>query len=186
VTSIDGTPVAYRVSGRGDAVLFVHGSATSSADWLVVLPLLRDRLTVVTMDRRGRGRSGDGPDYAMEREAEDVLAVLDAVDAELLVGHSYGALCSILAAERTDRLRRLVVYEPPIAVKADWVGSVDELVAGGVSTRPSKDSSGARARRTNSSMRFALRRRGPPCSTRCRHSPASCTPAPRGGTHGDR
>lgn len=130
-TSTDGTPVAYRVSGTGDPLLLVHGSGTSSADWLFVLPLLRDRFTVVTMDRRGRGNSGDGPEYAMGREADDVLAVLDAVDAELLVGHSYGALCSILAAERTDRLRRLVLYEPPIAVTEDRLSGLDELVASG-------------------------------------------------------
>jgi pimeloyl-ACP methyl ester carboxylesterase len=129
--SADGTRIAYRVSGSGDPLLLVHGSATSGADWLFVLPLLRDRFTVVTMDRRGRGKSGDGPEYAMEREAEDVLAVLDAVGAELLVGHSYGALCSILAAERTDRLRRLVLYEPPIAVREDRVPGLDELVASG-------------------------------------------------------
>jgi pimeloyl-ACP methyl ester carboxylesterase len=131
VTSNDGTRIAYRASGSGDPLLLVHGAGTSSADWLFVLPLLCDRFTVVTMDRRGRGKSGDGPEYAMAREAEDVLAVLEAVDAELLVGHSYGALCSILAAERTDRLRRLVLYEPPIAAKADRVTGLDELVAGG-------------------------------------------------------
>jgi pimeloyl-ACP methyl ester carboxylesterase len=132
VASTDGTRIAYWVSGAGDPVLFVHGSATSGADWLFVLPLLRERFTVVTMDRRGRGDSGDGPDYAMEREAEDVRAVLDAVDGTLLVGHSYGALCSILAAERTDRLRRLVLYEPPIAVReGDWLKGLDELVATG-------------------------------------------------------
>ena len=131
VDSPDGTPIAYRESGSGDPMLLVHGSATSSADWLFVLPLLRDRFTVVTMDRRGRGRSGDAPDYAMAREAEDVLAVLDAVGAELLVGHSYGALCSILAAERTDRLRRLVLYEPPIAVSARGPAGLEELVAEG-------------------------------------------------------
>ena len=131
VESVDGTPIAYRVSGSGDPILFVHGSSTSSADWLVVLPLLRDRFTVVTMDRRGRGDSGDGPEYAMAREADDVLAVLDAVDAELLVGHSYGALCSILAAERTARLRALVLYEPPIAVREDRLPGLEELVAEG-------------------------------------------------------
>ncbi len=130
--SADGTPIAYRTSGGGrDPIVFVHGSATSSADWVFVLPLLRDRFTVVTMDRRGRGESGDGPDYAMEREAEDVLAVLDAVDAELLVGHSYGALCSILAAARTDRLRGLVLYEPPIAIREEALAGLDELIAAG-------------------------------------------------------
>jgi pimeloyl-ACP methyl ester carboxylesterase len=131
VASTDGTRIAYRVSGGGDAVLFVHGSGTSGADWLFVLPLLRERFSVVTMDRRGRGDSGDGPDYAIEREAQDVLAVLDAVDGAMLLGHSYGALCSILAAERTDCLRRLVLYEPPIAVKREWVRGLDELVARG-------------------------------------------------------
>ena len=60
-----------------------------------------------------------------------MLAVLDAVDAELLVGHSYGALCSILAAERTDCLDRLVLYEPPIAVREPGLDELERLVAEG-------------------------------------------------------
>lgn len=131
VVSTDGTRIGYRVSGAGDPILLVHGGCTTSADWVPILPLLRDRFEVVTMDRRGRADSGDGPDYAIDREAEDVLAVLDAVGAELLVGHSYGALCSILAAERAKRLRRLVLYEPPIAVGADHLEGLDELIAEG-------------------------------------------------------
>jgi pimeloyl-ACP methyl ester carboxylesterase len=131
VASADGTSIAYRATGAGEPIVFVHGAATSSADWTFVAPLLRDRFTVVTMDRRGRGASADGPDYAIEREAEDVLAVLDAVDAALLVGHSYGGLCSILAAERTDRLRRMVLYEPPFAARERHLGDLDEMVARG-------------------------------------------------------
>jgi pimeloyl-ACP methyl ester carboxylesterase len=132
VASADGTSIAYRTSGGGgEPIVFVHGSATSSADWGFVAPLLRERFTVVTMDRRGRGASADGPEYAIEREAEDVLAVLDAVGAELLVGHSYGGLCSILAAERTDRLRRMVLYEPPFAVRPGDLGDLDDLVVRG-------------------------------------------------------
>ena len=130
VASPDGTRIAYRASGSGEPVLFVHGASTSGADWVFVRRLLRDRFTVVTMDRRGRGDSGDGAlDYSIEREAEDVLAVLDAVGAEQLVGHSYGGLCSILAAQRTTSLRRLVLYEPPIAVREDRVVGLEELVA---------------------------------------------------------
>jgi pimeloyl-ACP methyl ester carboxylesterase len=129
VGSVDGTRIAYRASGSGAGppLVLVHGTGTSGADWAFVQRLLRDRFTVVTMDRRGRGESGDGPDYSMEREAEDILAVLDAVGAELLVGHSYGALCSILAADRTE-LRRLVLYEPPIAIRANLLGTLEELV----------------------------------------------------------
>lgn len=131
VASADGTRIGYRTWGRGDPLLFVHGSAATGADWLLVLPLLRERFTVVSMDRRGRGTSDDGPDYAMEREAEDILAVLDASGAQLLVGHSYGGLCSILAAERTDRLRRLVIYEPPIAISEQGLPALDRLIASG-------------------------------------------------------
>jgi pimeloyl-ACP methyl ester carboxylesterase len=129
VASSDGTRIAYRVSGNGEPILFVHGASTSGADWVFVQRLLRDRFRVVTMDRRGRGDSGDGPAYSIEREADDVLAVLDAVGAELLVGHSYGALCSILAAQRTTSLRRVVLYEPPIAAREDRVVRLEELVA---------------------------------------------------------
>jgi pimeloyl-ACP methyl ester carboxylesterase len=131
VESRDGTPVAYRTWGGGEPIVFVHGVATSGGDWTFVEPLLSDRFTVVAMDRRGRGASGDAPEYAMEREAEDVLAVVEAVGAELLVGHSYGGLCSILAVQRTDRIRRLVVYEPPIAARERDLGALDELVARG-------------------------------------------------------
>jgi pimeloyl-ACP methyl ester carboxylesterase len=128
--SADGTPIAYRVSGSGEPVVLVHGAGTSSADWVFVQPFLADRYAVVGMDRRGRGKSGDAGHYAMEREAEDILAVLDATGAELLVGHSYGALCSMLAACRTDRLRRLVLYEPPIAARADFKPLADLVERG--------------------------------------------------------
>lgn len=125
-SSSDGTEIAYRATGGGEPLVLVHGGATSSADWVFTLPHLRDRFTVVAMDRRGRGRSGDAPEYAMEREADDILAVLDAVGAELLVGHSYGALCAILAAQRTNGLRRLVLYEPPIAVSTASLDGLEE------------------------------------------------------------
>lgn len=130
-TSADGTPIGFRMTGSGEPLLLVHGVATTGADWFFVRPHLRERFTVVTMDRRGRGNSGDAAEYSMDREAEDVLAVLEAVNARLLVGHSYGALCSILAAQRTDRLERMVLYEPPIAVQPDRLDGLDEIVAAG-------------------------------------------------------
>ena len=131
VRSADGTQIACRSIGEGPPLVLVHGTGTTSGDWVGLLPFLRSRFTVVTMDRRGRGRSGDGPEYSMEREAEDVLAVLEAVDGELLVGHSYGGLCSMVAAARTERLRRLVLYEPPIAVPERWAQGVRDRVEGG-------------------------------------------------------
>ena len=67
------------------------------------------------MDRRGRGRSGDGPEYDLLREAEDVAAVVEAINEPTFVlGHSYGALCSLEAVRFTDKISKLVLYEPPI------------------------------------------------------------------------
>ncbi len=129
--SADGTRIAYRAAGAGDPILLVHGSATTSADWILVRSLLRDRFTVVTMDRRGRGQSGDGSHYSIDREGEDVLAVLEAVGAELLVGHSYGAMCSVRAAAKADSLRGLVLYEPPIGADDRALEALDDLIARG-------------------------------------------------------
>lgn len=131
VASQDGTSIGYRVTGEGPPVVLVHGIGTDSGDWFFVAPTLSEHFTVVTMDRRGRAESGDGPSYAMDREVEDILAVVDAVDAECLVAHSYGGLCSMLAAARTDRLKALVVYEPPIAVTSEIAARAHaEVVAG--------------------------------------------------------
>jgi pimeloyl-ACP methyl ester carboxylesterase len=67
------------------------------------------------MDRRGRGGSGVAPNYDIVREAEDVAAVVDAIgESVFVVGHSYGAICSLEAALLTDNIGRLVLYEPPI------------------------------------------------------------------------
>jgi pimeloyl-ACP methyl ester carboxylesterase len=131
VESPDGTSIGYRVTGEGPPVVFVHGVATDSGDWFFVAASLREHFTVVTMDRRGRAESGDGPIYTIEREVEDILAVVDAVDAEFLVGHSYGGLCSMLAAALNDQLKALVVYEPPIGVTSEIVERArTELVVG--------------------------------------------------------
>jgi pimeloyl-ACP methyl ester carboxylesterase len=70
---------------------------------------------VTAIDRRGRGESGDSLDFAIEREFEDVAAVVDSLDPPvLLFGHSYGAICALEAAMRIERLAGLVLYEPPI------------------------------------------------------------------------
>jgi pimeloyl-ACP methyl ester carboxylesterase len=65
------------------------------------------------MDRRGRGGSSDSPVYSLEREVEDIVAVIEAIGGPVaLLGHSYGALCSLEAALLTDRIDRLILYEP--------------------------------------------------------------------------
>ncbi|MBO9394706.1 alpha/beta fold hydrolase, partial [Caldilinea sp.] len=79
VTSKDGTTIAGTVSGQGPPVVLVHGTAGSDFSWALVRPHLEARCRVYTIQRRGRGRSGDAPVYSLVREAEDVAAVVDAV-----------------------------------------------------------------------------------------------------------
>ena len=113
VTSLDGTEIACHRSGTGPPLVLVHGTSSTGARWTPLLPALTRRFTVYAMDRRGRGASGDTEPFAIEREYEDVAAVVDGIEEPVnLLGHSYGALCCLEAAVRTSNLRRLVLYEP--------------------------------------------------------------------------
>lgn len=113
VRSSDGTAIAVWRSGSGPPLLLVHGAtADHSTTWRLVTADLEKRFTVYAMDRRGRGSSGDRPAYALQREAEDVAAVVDAAGRPVaVVGHSYGALAALEASLLTANIRRLVLYE---------------------------------------------------------------------------
>lgn len=119
VTSKDGTVIAYLKRGDGPPLLFVHGTTADHSSWLRIAPYLEQRVTVCAMDRRGRGKSGDAPHHELIREAEDVAAVVEAIgepvgEPVFLFGHSFGGLCSLEGALLTDRISRLILYEPPI------------------------------------------------------------------------
>jgi pimeloyl-ACP methyl ester carboxylesterase len=115
VASKDGTRIAYARSGNGPPLVVVHGTAADHTRWAPVVPALERHFTVHAVDRRGRGASGDSADYQLSREFDDVAAVVDSIgEPVLLLGHSYGAVCSLEAALRTSRIRKLVLYEPPI------------------------------------------------------------------------
>jgi pimeloyl-ACP methyl ester carboxylesterase len=116
VASRDGTGIAYWTGGDGPPLVLVHGTTADHTRWRPLLPYLEPHATVHAMDRRGRGASGDAPDYRLAREFEDVAAVVDAVAAASgspvdLLGHSFGGLCSFGAATLTANVRRLVLYE---------------------------------------------------------------------------
>lgn len=116
VTSRDGTQIAYWTSGEGPPLVVVHGTTADHTRWRPLLPYLEPHATVHALDRRGRGASGDAPDYDVAREFEDVAAVVDAVaqasgSAVDVLGHSYGGLCAFGGAALTSNLGRLVLYE---------------------------------------------------------------------------
>jgi pimeloyl-ACP methyl ester carboxylesterase len=116
IVSRDGTPVAVFSSGEGSPLVLVHGATADHTTWRSVGPRLERRYRLHAIDRRGRGASGDGPAYSIEREYEDLAAVADAAAAEAgvpvdVVGHSYGGRCALGAALLTSSIGRLVVYE---------------------------------------------------------------------------
>src|SRR5712692_2003132 len=86
--------------------------------------------TVWTLDRRGRGASGDATAYALERECEDIAAVIDAIGGAVhVLGHSFGGLCALEAALLTPHLGRLILYEPTTLLgHRNWHGASDAHV----------------------------------------------------------
>ena len=133
ITSKDGTPIAYRRSGEGPPLVLVHGAAADHGRWSPVLPALEERFTIYAVDRRGRGGSDDANAYAMEREFEDVASVVDSIGKPVnLLGHSYGALCSLEATLLTQNIRKLVLYEPAVHIVGEKIhpsGTIDRLEA---------------------------------------------------------
>jgi pimeloyl-ACP methyl ester carboxylesterase len=112
IRSKDGTAIAYQRSGTGAPLVLVHGTMGSSRRWPIIAAL-EQHFTVYAVDRRGYGDSGDAASYAVEREYEDIAALVESIGEDVnLLGHSFGGLCVLEAALLTPRLRRLVVYEP--------------------------------------------------------------------------
>lgn len=137
VTSKDGTRIAFDRSGDGPALILVGGALSDRSGWAVA-ELLAPRFTVVAYDRRGRGDSEDTAPYAVEREIEDLEAVIDeAGGAAFVHGQSSGAVLSLEAAARLGaKVQKLSLYEPPFIIDdsrppppEDYVSHINELIA---------------------------------------------------------
>jgi pimeloyl-ACP methyl ester carboxylesterase len=114
VTSADGTQIAYDQAGDGPPVILIGGAFNDRTTVAGLAAVLAAELTAVGYDRRGRGDSGDSADYAVEREVEDLVALIGQVGGSASVfGHSSGAVLALEAAERGAPISRLAVYEPP-------------------------------------------------------------------------
>lgn len=115
VPSKDGTRIAVECAGTGPTLLFVHGGVGDRTRWTPMFPLLTSKFTACAMDRRGRGASGDSPEYSLMKEAEDVAAVVNSRPGLVFVfGHSYGGVAALEATFLTDRIAGLMLYEPPL------------------------------------------------------------------------
>jgi pimeloyl-ACP methyl ester carboxylesterase len=119
VISKDGTPIAYDRSGSGPAVILVDGALCyrASGPMGALARELEQYFTVFTYDRRGRGGSGDTSPYAVEREVEDIEALIrEAGGSAFLCGESSGAALALEAPARCPGIKKLALYEAPFIV----------------------------------------------------------------------
>jgi pimeloyl-ACP methyl ester carboxylesterase len=140
VVSSDGTHIAFDRVGEGPPVILVVGALCSRTlgPGVKLAPALADRFTVFTYDRRGRGDSGENGPYAVEREIEDLEALIrEAGGSAFVFGHSSGAVLALEAAAQGLPIERLALYEAPLVVdrsrattENDWA-QIDAAIAQG-------------------------------------------------------
>ncbi len=138
VPSRDGVDISVMKTGAGPALLLIHGALLNATlSWAAVLPRLQEHFTVYAMDRRGRAPSGDGTEYSIALEAEDIERVVEAItEPVVIVAHSYGALATIetLLTQHLNSVTRVILYEPPgivagIAARAAGVATMEQALA---------------------------------------------------------
>ncbi len=139
VVSKDGTTIAFDRLGEGAPIIFVGGALSDRTAVMPVAALLAPHFTVFAYDRRGVGSSGDTAPYAVEREIEDLAALIkEAGGSAFVFGHSSGAALALEAAARGLAITRLALYEPPFIVDdsrphppQDFEAQLAELIAAG-------------------------------------------------------
>jgi pimeloyl-ACP methyl ester carboxylesterase len=121
VTSNDGTSIAYDRQGHGPAVIFVGGGLDDGSENAPLASELATRFTIYNYARRGRGHSGDTPPpYAVEREIEDIAALIAAAGGSAHVyGVSSGGMFALEAAAAGLPIDKLAVYEVPYDIAED-------------------------------------------------------------------
>lgn len=139
VHSKDGTAIAFDRDGEGSPIIMVAGAFNTRATTAPLAAALSDRFTTINYDRRGRGDSGDTQPYAVEREIEDIDALIaEAGQAAAVFGYSSGATLALKAAAAGLSISKLALYDVPFAVDdsyqplpADFADQLAELIAAG-------------------------------------------------------
>jgi pimeloyl-ACP methyl ester carboxylesterase len=139
LASTDGTAITFDRTGDGPAIILVDGAMCyrgAGPTWPLAAELSAD-FTVYTYDRRGRGASADTQPWAVERELEDLEALLDVAGEAFVYGISSGAILALGAALRAAPITKLVLFEPPLPADPslnpvrDLPSKLDELVRAG-------------------------------------------------------
>ena len=117
VISRDGTTIGFERLGAGEAIVLIDGATSSRAMGFSprLAGILAPRFSVTAYDRRGRGASDDTAPFAVEREIEDIDALIDAAGGSAaLFGISSGAALALQAAVELDhKVTAVALYEPP-------------------------------------------------------------------------
>ncbi|WP_426595544.1 alpha/beta fold hydrolase [Cellulomonas sp. McL0617] len=132
VTSPDGTAIACTRTGDGPALILVDGAMCyrGAGPMDALAELLQGDFTVYTYDRRGRGESTDTLPYAVEREIEDLVALIDAAGGHARVyAMSSGSALALATAAVTPGIERLALYEPPYIAEAGLQERADQYSA---------------------------------------------------------
>ncbi|NML23526.1 alpha/beta hydrolase [Pseudoflavitalea sp. G-6-1-2] len=117
VTVSDGTTIGYRIIGNGPALILLHGGLQSSLNFTTLATLLSTDFTVYVPDRRGRGLSSPYQEKDnLLTEAEDLLTLINTIDAKQIFALSSGAIITLQAALMGQSLQKIALYEPPIQV----------------------------------------------------------------------
>lgn len=139
VGSADGTLIAFDQFGDGAPVIMIESAFNTRSSTEPLARALAPRFTVLNYDRRGRGDSEDTSPYAVNREIEDLEAVIGAGGgAASVFGHSSGATLALKAAASGLPITKLVVYEPPFrtddshpGLPGEFANQIADLVAAG-------------------------------------------------------
>src|SRR5258708_20365784 len=114
VISKDGTPITFDQSGEGPPIILVVGAFNDSSTGAPLAAQLSEHFTVFNYDRRGRGASGDTTPYAIQREIEDLAALItEAGGSSSVFGYSSGAVLTLKAAASGLPFPGLALYDPP-------------------------------------------------------------------------
>lgn len=117
VTSKDGTTIGYSQLGHGPALVLLHGVMESAQSHIQLAQALADNFTVYLPDRRGRGLSGPyGKDYSIQKEVEDMDALLTKTGAHYVFGVSSGGIIWLQAALSLPTVHKAAIYEPPLLI----------------------------------------------------------------------
>jgi pimeloyl-ACP methyl ester carboxylesterase len=120
IRSSDGTSIAYEKTGEGPSLIIIGGSLGDHRVYVPLASELARRFTVYNFDRRGRGQSTDTQPYAVEREIEDVAAlVAEARVPALVYGHSAGSALALHSAAAGLNIAKLVLADPPFRRHGD-------------------------------------------------------------------